>query len=148
VDGIENIVSTQRRVAQMYFDDGSIAQACPPLKALLHIMVHDQYEGKGLAAPEIRNLFTREYLLQSDWYEQRLVERQSVERKLWARHVRYLEKFLKRKSHIDEAERLGIAARLSRAAKMLQEVESDDYPERLRGTLGTQPLAPFLSRAL
>ena len=148
VDGIDNIVTTQRRVAQMYFDDGSIGQACPPLKALLHIMVHDQFEGKGLEAAEIRSLFGQEYLLQSDWYRQRLLERQCVERKLWARHVRYLEKFLKRKSHADEAERLGISARLSRAVKTLQEVESDDYPERLRGTLGTQPIGPFLRPAV
>jgi hypothetical protein len=37
---------------------------------------------------------------------------------------------------------------LSRAAKTLGEVESDDYPERLRGTLGTQPLAPFLGASV
>ena len=31
VDGMDNIVTTQKRVAKMYFDDGSIEQACPPL---------------------------------------------------------------------------------------------------------------------
>jgi len=36
-NGVDNIVSTQKRVAKMYFDDGSIRQACPPLQALLHI---------------------------------------------------------------------------------------------------------------
>src|SRR4051794_24977779 len=38
VDGMDNIVTTQKRVAQMYFSDGSVAHACPPLKALLQIM--------------------------------------------------------------------------------------------------------------
>ena len=52
-DGMDNIVATQKRVAKMYFDDGSIAQACPPLKALLHIMLHDEWEGKGLDQPGI-----------------------------------------------------------------------------------------------
>ena len=59
-DGMDNIVTTQKRVAKMYFDDGSIAQACPPLKALLHIMLNDEWEGKGLDHPEFRKLFTRE----------------------------------------------------------------------------------------
>ena len=64
-DGMDNIVATQKRVAKMYFDDGSIAQACPPLQALLHIMLHDQLEGKGLDHPDVRKLFTRENLLAS-----------------------------------------------------------------------------------
>jgi hypothetical protein len=147
VDGMDNIVSTQRRVAQMYFDDGSVAQACPPLKALLHIMAHDQYEGKGLDSPEVRGLFKRDNLLASDWYEARLKERQSVERTLWNRHIRYLEKFLKRKTHEDEAERLGIRARLSQAIKTLQEVESQGYLEKLRGSIGTQAIRQFVSPA-
>ena len=33
-DGMDNLISAQQRVAQMYFNDGSIAQACPPLHAL------------------------------------------------------------------------------------------------------------------
>jgi hypothetical protein len=147
VDGIDNIVTTQKRVAQMYFDDGSVQQACPPLKALLHIMAHDQFEGKELDSPEIRKLFHRETLLASDWYQARLKERQAIERKLWNRHIRYLEKFLKKKTHVDEAERLGINARLSKAIKTLQEVECDSYLEYLRGTIGTQPLNQFLSPA-
>jgi hypothetical protein len=145
VDGVDNIVSTQRRVAQMYFDDGSIAQACPPLQALLHIMTADQYQGKKLDSPEIRQLFSREHLLASDWYRQRLEECQNLQRKLWTRHIRYLDKFLKRKTHADEAERLGIASRLARATKRLQELEANDSLERLRGTIGTQPVGQFLS---
>jgi hypothetical protein len=147
VDGIDNIVSTQRRVAQMYFDDGSVRQACPPLRALLHIMAYDQYEGKGLDSAEVRGLFQRENLLGSEWYQERLTERQAVERKLWTRHIRYLERFLKRKSHEDEAERLGINTRLSQAMKALQRVESEDYLQTLQGSMGTQPIGPFLSQA-
>ena len=146
VDGVENIVTTQKRVARMYFSDGSVAQACPPLQALLHVMAYDQFEGKPLEAPEIRSLFTTEHLLASDWYQARLNERRAVERKLWTRHVRYLDKFLKRKSHADEAERLGIATRLERAVKTLQEIDSDAYLDNLRGSIGTQPISPFLSR--
>src|SRR5690606_16315260 len=31
VDGVRNIVETQRRVALNYFEDGSVEHACPPL---------------------------------------------------------------------------------------------------------------------
>ena len=143
-DGMDNIVATQKRVAQMYFDDGSVKQACPPLKALLHIMVHDQWEGKGLEHPEVRQLFARENLLTSDWYAARLKAKQSIDRKLWHRHVDYLEKFVKRTSHADEAARLGIAARLERARKTLEEVESSGYLESLRGTIGAEPIESYL----
>ena len=75
-------------------------------------MLNDEWEGKGLDHPEVRKLFTREYLLASDWYAARLKAKQAVDHKLWRRHVEYLDKFLKRTSHADEAARLGIADRL------------------------------------
>src|SRR5271170_4124661 len=136
-DGMDNIVATQKRVAKMYFDDGSIAQACPPLKALLHIMLNDEWEGKGLDHPEFRKLFTREYLMASDWYAARLAAKQKVDRKLWKRHVEYLNHFLRRPSHEDIAASLGVGDRLARARKILEEVESPDYLKKLSGTLGT-----------
>ena len=43
--GVDAIVEAQRRVALNYFEDGSVEAACPPLKALLHIMAHGEYEG-------------------------------------------------------------------------------------------------------
>ncbi|HXS69079.1 MAG TPA: hypothetical protein VN761_09575, partial [Candidatus Polarisedimenticolia bacterium] len=144
VDGMENIVATQKRVAQMYFDDGSIAQACPPLKALLHIMLKDEWEGKGLDNPEFRKLFTRESLLASDWYAARLAAKQKVDRKLWRRHIEYLDKFLKRTSHADEAERLGIANRLVLAKKTAEQVDSPGYLKSLRGTIGAEPIEAYL----
>ena len=143
-DGMDNIVTTQKRVAQMYFDDGSIAQACPPLRALLHIMLHDQWEGRGLDHPDFRKLFTREYLLSSDWYAARLAAKQKVDRGLWQRHVEYLDKFLKRASHADEAARLGIAGKLERARKMREETDSPEYLKQLSGTIGAEPIDNYL----
>ncbi|MGN6554772.1 MAG: hypothetical protein ACTHLW_13770 [Verrucomicrobiota bacterium] len=143
VDGLENILATQRRVSKSYFDDGSIAQACPPLKALLTIMLKDEWEGKGLEHPEVRALFTRENLLASDWYAARLKAKQEVDRQLWCRHVDYLEKFLKRASHADEAVRLQLPHRLVRARKQLDAVESADYWKTLRGTLGAEPISKY-----
>jgi phosphoenolpyruvate carboxykinase (diphosphate) len=144
MDGMDNIVATQKRVAKMYFDDGSIAQACPPLKALLHIMLNDEWEGKGLDHPEFRKLFTRESLLASDWYAARLAAKQKIDRTLWRRHVEYLNHFLRKPSHEDIAANLDIAGRLKRARKTLEEVESPDYLKRLSGTLGAEPIETYL----
>ena len=133
VDGLDNIITTQRRIAQMYFDDGSVARACPPLKALLHIMRDGQFEGCDLGAPELRRLFTRETLLASDWYRARLKARQLLDRALWRRHVAYLDRFLKRTSHADEAARLDIAGRLARSRQTLNAVEQPSYVDQLPG---------------
>ena len=146
VDGMDNILATQKRVAQMYFDDGSIAQACPPLAALLHIMLHDSWNGKNLADTEFRKLFSRETLLASDWYAARLKAKQNVDRTLWRRHVDYLAGFLRKPSHADVAENLGIGHRLVRARKLLEEIESPAYLEKLRGTLGAEPVENYLAK--
>jgi len=114
------------------------------LKALLHIMLNDQWEGKGLDDAEFRKMFTRENLLASDWYAARLKAKQAVDRKLWRRHVEYLDKFLKRASHAEEASRLGIPHRLVRARKRLEEVEAPAYLGTLTGTLGAEPVESYL----
>jgi phosphoenolpyruvate carboxykinase (diphosphate) len=116
------------------------------LKALLHIMLHDQWEGQGLENPAFRKLFTRESLLASDWYAARLAAKQKIDRHLWRRHIDYLDKFLKLPSHVDEAERLDIAARLNQARKTFDQVNSSAYLESLRGTIGAEPIGPYLHK--
>jgi heterodisulfide reductase subunit B len=127
----------------MYFNDGSVVQACPPLQALLHIMLNDQWNGKNLDDAEFRKLFTRENLFASDWYAARLAAKQKVDRTLWKRHVEYLNSFMRRPSHVDIAENLGIGHRLVRARKTLEEVESPKYLEKLMGTLGAEPISAY-----
>ncbi|HKX63509.1 MAG TPA: hypothetical protein VJS65_16755, partial [Verrucomicrobiae bacterium] len=138
-DSMDNIVSTQRRVAGNYFLDGSIEAACPPLRALLHIMRDNEYQGRGLHEPEIRELFTRDYLFKSDWYARRLRAKQDVDSSLWQRHVGYLKAFLKKSNYADEAARLQIADRLARAEKRLAETKKEGYVKKLQGTLGADP---------
>ena len=145
-DGIDNIVSTQRSVAQHYFNDGSIDLACPPLKALLQIMTQGQFEGRDLAHAKIRGLFTRESMLTSDWYADRLRAKQSVDAKLWQRHIAYLTKFITKPYYADEAARLGIEERLHQARHELKRAQADDYLQELRGTLGANPLPRNVAR--
>ncbi len=142
-DGIDNIVSTQQRIASLYFEDGSVEQACPPLQALLHIMRHETWQGKGLEHPEVRRLVTREHLLESDWDAARREARQAVEIRLWQRHVRYLERFLKKTNYAEEAIRLGIGDHLKRARQELVGAKSLARLSQLAGTLGAEPICGF-----
>ena len=86
-EGIDAICEAQRRVALHYFEDGSVEAACPPVRALLHIMAHGHFEGKDVNDPSIRSMFTREALLDSDWYRERLRVKQTRDIALWRRHL-------------------------------------------------------------
>ena len=139
VDGIDNIVEAQQRVAKFYFEDGSVDQACPPLKALLHIMAHGEYEGSDAHSEEVRGLFEHATILNSDWYAKRLDTQRTIDRRLWQRHVDSLTAFQDRDNYRDEIRRLNITARLRAARRRLKETESPDYAKRLFGNLGADP---------
>jgi hypothetical protein len=142
VDGVNNIVEAQQRVAQRYLEDGSIEDACPPLQALLHIMASGEYQGMDVHHPGIRVMFTREYLLQADWYRERLKIKQSRDIVLMNRHVSNLRRFLDDTIFGDEAARLGIGERLEVARKKLMQLQSENYLQELVGTIGADPLRP------
>ncbi|MFM8331230.1 MAG: hypothetical protein ACKN9T_06035 [Candidatus Methylumidiphilus sp.] len=139
VDGIDNIVETQRKVAQRYLDDGSIDDACPPLFALLHCMAAGHWQSKDAHHPDIRALFDRDALLASDWYRERLLTRQRLEMELWRRHGAYLEAFLRKRGDSHWTDELNMAKRLEQARKTLAYVSSAEYLDALVGTLGTDP---------
>jgi hypothetical protein len=117
--GVDAICEAQRKVALNYFEDGSVAAACPPIRALLHIMAHGHYEGAHVDDPRIRDLFTREALLSSDWYRERLRVKQRRDIALWQRHVN--------------------AADTTFTRARLAHVSSPDYPAELIGTIGADP---------
>ncbi len=142
-DGMKNIVATHKRVATMYFKDGSIDMACPPLRALLHIMRDGKYKGKDLSAPEIRELFSRESLLGSEWYRSRLAVKQKIDVTMWQRHIEYLDHFLSRRIYVEESSRLNIKQRLATAREHLEHVKSESYQESLHGTLGADNLGQY-----
>lgn len=139
-DGMDNIASTQRLVAQAYFADGGVEMACPPLRALLHIMRDGNFGGKTLGSPEVRELFDPAKALASDWYRERLEAAAQVDRRLWRRHVKNLQTFLRRPHNGGVSESLGIPERLAEAMAMLEKAESPGHTESLRGTIGAHPL--------
>jgi hypothetical protein len=139
VDGIHNITEAQQRVARQYFEDGSIEDACPPLKSLLTIMAEGTIEGKDVHHPDIRALFTRESLLASDWYRKRLVARQNSDVSLWQRHVRYLDDCLASHAHLWTENLAELERRRSLARAELKAVSDPAYLSTLNGTLGLDP---------
>ncbi len=139
-DGILYIAEAQQRVAGQYFEDGSVDLACPPLKALLHIMRDGTWEGLTVHSPEFRQLFTCESMLQSDWYAERLDRRQQQQQSLWQRHVKALDSFLNSNEFHEEKISMDIAARLQYARQQLDRVSAAEFQSEMVGTLGTDQL--------
>jgi hypothetical protein len=138
-DGVDNIVEAMREAARHYFADGSVEEACPPIKALLHIMRDGTWEGRDSDDPAFRGLFKRETLLQSDWYRARLEARQAIDARLAEDQMRYLEKFLRLDSYADVAARLDIPGKLARARTEAAAVRKPEFIDRLIGTIGAEP---------
>ena len=134
--GVDAIVESQTRVARQYFEDGSVEAACPPLKALLHIMARGSYEGQGADEPSLRRMFTREALLSSEWYGERLRTKQSRDITLWTRHVAALEGF---RASGAPATGVDLECRLAEARAQLARVCAPQYLHELEGTLGADP---------
>jgi hypothetical protein len=146
-DGVDNIVGAMRKAALHYFSDGSVATACPPLCALLHVMRDGSWEGRGADDPVFRALFTRESLLASDWYQARLEAQRTIDDHTADRQARYLEKFLTRANYADVAERLEIRHRLAQSIEAVRAARAPDYLKKLTGTLGAEPeIAAALGR--
>lgn len=140
VDGVDNLVGAYQRSALNYFEDGSIEFACPPIKALLNIMAYGHYEGKSLTDPEVRNLFTRESVMSSDWYQQRFEEKQSRDVERCKRNVESLETFTSCEAHAGVAQAMDIQGRLTWAKEELEKVSKADYVKSLVGTIGADPI--------
>jgi hypothetical protein len=131
---VDAIVAAQKRVAENYFSDGSVHAACPPMQALLHIMAHGEWEGKGVEHDEVRAMFTREYLLGSDWYKDRLRVKQERDVALWSRHIAALEG-----CGANGARQIDVAGRLAEARRQMARVSSVAYLAELVGTIGAEP---------
>ncbi len=136
VAGVDAIVEAQRLVALNYFEDGSIKAACPPIKALLHIMANGTYNGMTEKDDAFRSLFRRENVMSSEWYKARLRMKQDRDKTLWTRHKTALEQFLA--SRLDQNETKWRNT-LCAVGKQINRVEGSDYLKELTGTIGLEP---------
>jgi hypothetical protein len=140
VDGVNNIVEAQQRVAKVYLEDGSLQDLCPPLHAIVTIMATGSWNGKTEADPEVRAMFTREAMLKSDWYQERLARQQRVDR----RHVKRLESYLDEKlanTSLVPAMAGAIETKRAVVRKQAAAIEASGYVEALVGTLGVDGIA-------
>ena len=136
-DGIRYICEAHEAVGKQYLEDGTAKELCPPLRALVNIMAHGEHEGLKESAPEFRALFTREAMLESEWYQRRLDVKRDRDLRQAERNVAYVETFA---GENGVSESLGLDRRLAAARKELARVSREDYVNWLRGTLGADPL--------
>ncbi|HNV09792.1 MAG TPA: hypothetical protein PKN27_00435 [Propionibacteriaceae bacterium] len=138
-ESVDIIVTTHQRVAQAYFDDGTIGLACPPLRALLEIMAHGTTsEGYDLDSPEVRSLFERDTILASDWYAAMLDAKQDFDTARCEHAIAAMSKFVQTPGNDAPVARLDMPGRLRRAEKELARVSSPEYRQSLVGTVGRQ----------
>ena len=137
---LKNLAITQKRVAEGLLKDGTYDVLCPPLQALLKIMVEGNFEGKERTHPDIRKLFTPDYVLNSDWYGKRLQVKQQRDMAFWSSNIAYLENVLTLKNYEETSQELHLADKLEDARRQLAHVQSEEYIDELFGTLGVDPL--------
>ncbi len=140
VASINNLSITQKRVAEGFMADGTYKTLCPPLKGLISVMVKGTYKGMDRNDPNFRKMFDRDVVLNSEWYKDRLVEKQSRDIKLWTKNVAYLEEKTKQANYSDIAEKLNLHKKLSDARVTLKEVKAPAYLKFLQGTIGADTL--------
>ncbi len=133
------IVATHRRVAQTYIDDGTIALAVPPVRSLLEIMATGvSAEDETLDDPDFRNTFTRDSVLASDWYAERLASQRNSDMAYAERAIAAMADFTSKELHQDTSERLGLIAKSAAVKARLEDLTADETGHTYAGTLGRQ----------
>jgi hypothetical protein len=125
-DGVRYITEAHASVAQQYLADGTADELVPPLRTLVYIMAHGEHEGVTERDEAFRAQLTRASVLASNWYHERLVEKQRRDIALWSRHAEYVK---------------ADPGRSRIAKRELARVESPAYLESLVGTLGAHRFA-------
>lgn len=140
-ESIATITATHERVARAYFKDGTVDLAVPPLRALLEIMADGSTaQGWDLGSPEFRAMFTREAVLASDWYAQRLDAKQAAARARADAGLAAIEKFVSTPGNEEPTARLDMPARVEAARVEVERLAGPEFREQLVGTAGSTPL--------
>ncbi|GAA4892617.1 hypothetical protein GCM10025789_07130 [Tessaracoccus lubricantis] len=138
-ESVRTIVTTHQRVAQSYLDDGTIALAVPPIRALLEIMATGRSnDGHGLHDDAFRAMFERDNVLASDWYHERLRSKTDADAKLAEMATGAMQRFIAEEVNANAADRLCIGEKISAMQAKLKKASGAEAAEALRGTLGRQ----------
>lgn len=141
VDGVLNIANGHKKAALDYFEDNSIEEAIPPIRALLHIMAYGSYEGQTINDDAVRTLFTKDYVLGSPWYAQRLKNKQQIEINLMAKKIANLEDFIANPINASVISEFHYDSQLRKAREALTYLQSAEYLDSLKGTIGAETIA-------
>lgn len=138
-ESVRTIVATHQRVARSYIEDGTIALAVPPIRALLQIMADGtSEEGWRLSSPAFRGLFELDSVMDSDWYQARLEALRDHEVKRAEVALAALDEFTEKEGRTAMSQRLGVAARRAELAGRLRDLTEMDARQIFAGTLGRQ----------
>jgi len=141
VDGVNNIVSGHKKIAEAYISDGTVDEAILPLKALIHIMAKGSFEGMTIHDEKFRKLFDYNYVIESDWYKQRLRNKQIIDVQLINKKIKNLERFIINPINKGVLEAYGYKEKLLKAKEKLKYYESKEYLKSLVGTIGAGGIA-------
>ena len=81
-------------------------------------------------------MFNRDYLLQSDWYQERLRIKQARDAALWRMNRDYVEQKMDELKEEETDQWSEMQGRMEKAEQMIEWVNSQNYLDRLQGTLG------------
>ena len=135
VAGVDAIVEAQSRVAAELFrrwQRGCGVSA--PARRYCTSWRTANGKAKAWRIESVRAMFTRESLLASDWYQDRLRAKQERDVALWERHIAALEG-----CGTNEARAIDVAGRLAEARRQMDRVRSVGYLAELMGTIGAEP---------
>jgi hypothetical protein len=140
IDSVDVMVSTHQRVAASYLADGTITSACPPVRALLQIMASGtSQEGYTLTDERFRALFTRQSVLDSDWYAARLDALQAQRVASAEAGIAEIEHFIEADADTAAAQRLSLSERLAAVRAARDHASTGAARQALIGSLGRQP---------
>ncbi|MDR2778823.1 MAG: hypothetical protein LBB16_00860 [Puniceicoccales bacterium] len=135
-DSMDTIVEAHRRAALLVVDNFEFNNAIPPLRALLHIAVDGQYEGMTLRDKIFRAMFSRENIISSEWYMDRLKKYQMSQIEHLSKGLEYVKNFSKFQKNNIAQSHINLAKREQSIAKRLNFVKTSSYVQGLVGTIG------------
>lgn len=103
-------------------------------------MAYGEYEGKTIDNPELRKYFDREYVVNSDWYKERLARKQQQNLDFITNQLANLEAFAAAKENVELVDEMDIKNRISIAKDKIEYIKSEQYIIDITGTVGSDPL--------
>jgi hypothetical protein len=135
-ESMETILDAHRRAAELVIKSDEIKQAIPPLYALLYITAYGDFDGMKLQDETFRQMFDYDYVINSDWYLERLKCYKNAQIDHLTEGRTRLQGIYEFHDAIDEESADIIENRLDNLEKELAFVRSPAYLKAIIGTLG------------